>query len=51
MRGSNVDGERLDVRIGMPLDSHINFTWYHTNWNVGTDTTMDRYQLDYVFKF
>lgn len=51
VRGSNVDGHRLDLRIGMPVDSHINFTWYQTDWEVGNDTTMDRYQLDYIFKF
>jgi hypothetical protein len=51
MRGSNVDGERLDVRIGMPLKSHINLTYYRTDWNVGTDTTMNRWHVDYIFKF
>lgn len=50
-RGSNVDGERVDVRIGMPLKSHINITYYHTDWDVGTDTTMNRWQLDYIFTF
>jgi hypothetical protein len=55
-RGSNVDGERLDVRIGMPFKSYINVTWYHTDWNVAQDITsenetMDRWQFDYVIKF
>jgi hypothetical protein len=50
-RGSNVDGERLDVRIGMPFKNYINVTWYHTDWKVGQDTTMDRWQFDYIFKF
>jgi hypothetical protein len=50
-RGSNVDGERLDIRIGMPLKQYINVTWYHTDWMEGDDTTMDRWQFDYIFKF
>ena len=50
-RGSNVDGERLDVRIGMPHKQYINVTWYHTDWKRGQDTTMDRWQFDYIFKF
>ncbi len=50
-RGSNVDGERVDVRIGMPLKSHVNITYYHTDEEVGTDTTMNRWQFDYVFTF
>jgi hypothetical protein len=50
-RGTNVDGNRFDFRIGMPAKSYINFTWYNTDWKVGSDTTMDRWQLDYVFKF
>jgi hypothetical protein len=50
-RGSNVDGERLDVRIGMPFKNYINVTWYHTDWKRGQDTTMDRWQFDYIFKF
>jgi hypothetical protein len=50
-RGSNVDGSRFDFRIGMPASSYINFTWYNTDWKIGEDTTMDRWQLDYIFKF
>jgi hypothetical protein len=50
-RGSNVDGGRLDVRVGMPLKGYINVTWYHTDWKIGDDTTMHRWQADYVFKF
>jgi hypothetical protein len=50
-RGSNVDGDRLDVRIGMPLKSHINVTYYRTDYKIGTDTTMDRWQFDYIFTF
>jgi hypothetical protein len=50
-RGSNVDGYRADVRIGMPLNGHINVTYYDTDWNVGDDTTMHRWQLDYIQKF
>lgn len=50
-RGSNVDGYRGDVRIGMPKRSYINLSFYRTNWAVGDDTTMYRWQLDYVFTY
>jgi hypothetical protein len=50
-RGSNVDGNRVDVRVGMPAKSYINVTWYNTDWKIGDDTTMDRLQVDYIFKF
>jgi hypothetical protein len=56
-RGTNVDGWRADVRVGMPASSHINFTWYRTDFKVDIDPdqsdaeTMDRWQLDYIFKF
>jgi len=50
-RGSNVDGHRIDVRIGMPLQDCLNVTWYNTDWKVGEGTTMDRWQLDYIFNF
>jgi hypothetical protein len=35
----------------MPKKGYVNVTWYHTNWTVGDDTTMDRWQLDYVLSF
>jgi hypothetical protein len=50
-RSSNVDGWRTDVRIGMPRKGYVNVTWYHTDWTIGEDTTMDRLQVDYIFKF
>lgn len=50
-RASNVDGYRTDVRIGMPRNDYVNVTWYHTDWKFGEDTTMDRLQVDYIFKF
>jgi hypothetical protein len=50
-RGSNVDGWRFDARVGMPANAYINFTWYHTDWDEGEDSTMDRWQLDYIWKF
>lgn len=50
-RSSNVDGWRTDVRVGMPAKGYVNFTWYQTDWTLGDDTTMDRFQLDYIFKF
>jgi hypothetical protein len=50
-RSSNVDGWRTDVRVGMPAKNFINVTWYHTDWMIGDGTTMDRLQVDYIFKF
>ena len=50
-RSSNVDGYRTDLRIGLPKDSHINFTWYRTNWTLGNDTIMNRIFLDFIFPF
>jgi hypothetical protein len=50
-RSSNVDGYRADVRIGMPKKGFINITYYRTDWTLGDDTTMNRWQFDYTFKF
>ncbi len=50
-RGSNVDGYRADVRVGMPKKGYINVTFYRTDWTIGDDSTMHRWQLDYVFIF
>jgi hypothetical protein len=50
-RSTNVDGYRADVRIGMPMKDFINLTWYQTDWTLGEDTTMDRWQVDYIFNF
>jgi len=50
-RSSNVDGFRTDVRIGMPKKGFVNVTWYQTDWTIGDDTTMNRFQFDYIFKF
>jgi len=50
-RASNVDGYRTDIRIGMPKQGYVNLTWYRTDWTVGEDTTMNRWQADYIFRF
>jgi hypothetical protein len=50
-RGTNVEGNRVDFRIGMPKKAYINVTWYNTDWKYGDDPTMDRWQFDYIFKF
>jgi hypothetical protein len=50
-RASNVDGYRADLRIGMPKKGFINVTYYNTDWTLGEDTTMHRWQFDYIFKF
>jgi hypothetical protein len=50
-RSSNLDGFRADLRIGMPNKGYINLTWYRTDWLQGEGDTMDRWQVDYIFKF
>ncbi len=50
-RASNVDGYRADLRVGMPKDGFINVTYYRTDWTIGEDSTMNRWQFDYVFTF
>jgi hypothetical protein len=50
-RASNVDGYRFDFRVGLPKQSHINLTWYQTDWKIGEDSTMNRWQVDYIIKF
>ena len=50
-RGTNLEGNRVDFRVGMPKKAYINLTWYNTDWKYGDDPTMDRFQLDYIFKF
>jgi hypothetical protein len=50
-RGTNLEGNRFDLRIGMPKKAYINVTWYNTDWKYGDDPTMDRWQADYIFKF
>jgi len=50
-RASDLNGYRTDVRIGMPKRGNVNVTWYRTEWNVGEDTVMDRWQVDYIFRF
>lgn len=66
-RGTNLEGWRFDYRIGMPLKSWINVTWYHTDYKLPINPvpidpadipglsndaeTMDRLQVDYVLNF
>lgn len=50
-RASNVDAWRADVRIGTPAKGFVNVTWYGTDWTIGDDTTMNRFQFDYIFRF
>jgi hypothetical protein len=54
-RASNVDGYRVDVRVGMPARSFINVTWYSTDWKHNSipeeESTMNRWQFDYIIRF
>jgi hypothetical protein len=50
-RSSNVNGYRADLRIGMPKKGYISVTWYNTRWSRGSDSTMNRWQLDYILRF
>jgi hypothetical protein len=50
-RSTNVKGPRFDVRIGMPARTFVNFTYYRTSPVLGEDTTLNRWQLDYILRF
>jgi hypothetical protein len=50
-RSSNVNGYRVDLRVGMPRNDYVNVTWYNTRWTRGADSTMNRWQFDYIFNF
>jgi hypothetical protein len=50
-RASNVDGHRVDFRVGMPHRAYINVTWYNTRWTLGSASIMNRWQFDYIFRF
>jgi hypothetical protein len=50
-RASDVDGHRLDFRLGFVERSYFNFTWYHTDPVYAEVPTMDRIQMDYVIRF
>jgi hypothetical protein len=51
IRASNVEANRFDFRIGMPLKGYINVTWYNARPKTGDDDPMDRWQFDYIFRF
>ena len=51
IRASNVEANRFDFRIGMPLKGFINVTWYNARPKTGGDSVMDRWQFDYIFRF
>jgi hypothetical protein len=50
-RASDVDGHRLDFRLGFVKRSYFNFTWYHTNPVYAEVPSMDRFQMDYIIRF
>ena len=50
-RASNLDGHRFDWWLGMPARTFINVTYYHTDPNRGEDSTMNRWQFDYIIRF
>jgi len=51
IRASNVEANRFDFRIGMPLKGFINVTWYNARPKTGGDSVMNRWQFDYIFRF
>jgi hypothetical protein len=51
IRASNVEANRFDFRIGMPIKSFINVTWYNARPKAGGDDVMNRWQFDYIFRF
>lgn len=48
---SDVDGYRLDFRLGCVKKSFFNLTWYHTKPVYASVPTMDRLQVDYIIEF
>jgi hypothetical protein len=48
---SDVDGYRLDFRVGYVKKSYFNFTWYHTKTVYSLFPDMDRLQVDYIIVF
>lgn len=50
-RGSDVKAHRLDLRIGAWARSYFNLTWYSTRPQFRQDTTLNRWQVDYIVKF
>lgn len=50
-RGSNLAGDRFDFRRGLQRGDYVNVTWYRTRWALGPSETMNRWQVDYIFKF
>jgi len=50
-RSSNLNGTRVDLRVGMPARTYFNITWYRTKPKLGADTTMNRWLIDYVLPF
>ena len=48
---SDVDGYRLDLRMGFVKKSYFNVTWYHTKPVFHLWPTMDRLQMDYIIRF
>ena len=48
---SDVDGYRLDLRMGFVKKSYFNLTWYHTKPVFHLWPTMDRLQMDYIIRF
>ncbi len=50
-RASDLRAHRLDLRIGAWAKSYFNITWYNTRPSFRQDTTLNRWQLDYIVKF
>jgi len=48
---SDVDGYRLDFRLGYVKRSYFNITWYHTKPVYSLFPDMDRLQVDYIIVF
>ena len=48
---SDVDGYRLDFRLGFVKKSYFNVTWYHTKPVYSLFPEMDRLQVDYIIVF
>ena len=50
-QASNLNGTRVDLRVGMPARTYFNISWYRTKPKLGEATTMNRWLIDYVMGF
>ena len=50
-RSSNLDGHRVDVRLGMPANTFFHITYYRTFTSLGTSPVYQSWFFDYSIRF